>query len=284
VRTVADVPRSYPPGERRLIEALAGQDPGIGPELVHQLGRLEVLPVDPATGDFDVAACAPIITAARRARAAGMPWPTVPAALFGQQCSVPREALLAAYHALFEAMTEDVPSEVRRDVADYVTQRNLPRTKRSKLGREWIARSGEYGARRGGKVEAGSLGLYTLVLGPPDDAVHVDRVPLAQISGIGEEIQDTVIDVIQLVSNRGVILECLDSSSIEELELARTLLYQYAGHLPLLTDPVIIADNPGLTGSTLTGIYEAAILLPVFNVLRREFPIIAENIDADSMG
>jgi hypothetical protein len=112
--TVADVPRSYPVSERRLIAALADQDPDLGPELVHQLARLGVLPVDPATGDFDVAACEPIITAAKRARAAGIAWPGVPAALFGQGCPVPREALIAAYHALFESMTEDVPSGVPR--------------------------------------------------------------------------------------------------------------------------------------------------------------------------
>src|SRR5262249_10356102 len=146
-----------------------------------------------------------------------------------------------------------------------------------------IARSGEYGARHGGKVESASLSLFTLMVNP-ESGEFIDRDTLAAVAGIGADKREETIDVVSATSRQDRILALIDDASVADFVAARELLHAYIDHAERLSDPAVLAEHPGLSADSLRGIAEQTCLLPIFLAIPELVPDIAKRIQDDRLG
>jgi hypothetical protein len=207
----------------------------------------------------------------------------VPVIVFAQGYPVPRDVLLASYRRFYRRFRELVPAGTRQgDEADALVTRMLPRVKRSALGRAWIRRSNEYGARRWSTLHDALVSVFQVFLGavtPEEvDAAALGRV--ARIFGMSPELAPAVLAVVGMVTIPRME-SVLETVSQQELDEARDLLHHVFNIVKLvISDGVLLDVYPGLADFDSENNYAVGMLVPAIVLLSRDIPNYKHDMEA----
>lgn len=214
-----------------------------------------------------------------------VPLADAPLALFFDGFPVSYRSLLIAFERSLATLESEIPSETRPgDEADAMFARSRARIKRTRLGRIWIARSGEYGARHYSTLQDAFVSVFSLIYGTVG-AADVGTDPAAKVFGFHPDLAGDVLSTVEMASLPRM-RELLADTSADELVVARAAWMTMMEVIDRVIGDAedILPVVPGLADMDLSDSYwMGMMILPVAAVLRA-IPGYEERLENEILG